>query len=252
MRTDGVIRGRGATAGMARWTADEDAVLRRSYIDGGIEAARAALPHRTQSSIYRRAERIGATRRKRWTSADDASLRNLWGTETDLSEIAERLGRTLLTIYWRAQKLGLTLGCPEGWEYMTHAARRTGYTTSQLRRILEAAGAEISEAMTRRSPRRGRRPMHRHHIVMPEVVDSAVSRWLETEPLETAARRRGLCSETLARRLRDAGIDKPKNMGRRWWRVTDDEVERALAHHRDLRKDAARHRRRGVRGRFCA
>lgn len=141
--TKSVSRLRGALKDRKSWSADEDRVLRHAYADGGIEAAQAALPERSACAIYRRAERLGISRRRRWTEADDQRLRKFWDGELSLREIAKRLQRTEATTYWRAQKLGLPLGCPDGWEYLTHAAQRTGYATKQLRPILYWAIVEL-------------------------------------------------------------------------------------------------------------
>lgn len=222
------MRPQGATAGFAPWTASEDKALRHAYVAGGIYVAHAHLPHRSVPSLFHRARRIGLYRRRRWTAADDAQLRNLWGVDMSLDEIAERLGRTPITTYWRAQKIGLPLGCPDGWERLSHAAERTGYCTSQLRRILKAAGVEMRRSITRETKPRGkRRKAHRWHIVVPESVDAAIKRWLATEPVSAAARRHGVTADVLARRLRLAGIKKTV-AGKKHWRVSEVDVADAL------------------------
>jgi hypothetical protein len=241
----------GALAGMTLWTETEDATLRASFAAGGIAAARTALPDRTKSALYGHARRLGLRRRRRWSLEDDARLRRLWDAELDLPDIAARLARTPITTYWRAQKLGLPLGCPTGWESLNVAAERTGYETSQLRRILSAHGAVIRRAVTRESKPRGRavgtkNARRLRHIVARGEVDAAVAAWLETEPVETAARRLGWCGETLARRLKLIGVEGP-GKARAHWRVRAEEVEAAA------RVQLAKTRRaRSERGRFAA
>jgi hypothetical protein len=219
----------GALRDRTPWTPAEDEGLRAAYSRGGIAAAMEALPGRSQLALYRRAQRLGVYRRTRWTQADDARLRKLWDGASPLREIARALGRSELTTYWRAQKLGLPLGCPAGHEYISNAARRTGYDTGQLRMILRWAGVEIRRALTRPGKRRGKPGAGRlTWYVATGDVDIAVEQWLETEPLESAARRAGMCAETLARRLAAIGITKPAKLGKRHWRVHPDDVERAL------------------------
>ena len=227
-----MTRLRGCLAGRSPWEPREIETLRESYARGGIEAARVALPYRSASALFHKAERVHVMRRRRWTIEDDARLRRLWDAETTLRQIAKQMGRSEATTYWRAQKLGLKLGCPDGWEYLTHAAKRAGFGTVQLRRILRWAGVAIRRAITRPGAKRRGRPGAGRltYVVAPGDVDAAVESWLETETLERAARRNGICGETLARRLRAIGIDKQvRGKRKRHWRVHPHDVARALS-----------------------
>ncbi len=221
----------GAIAGLRLFTRAEDRALRRAYAAGGIAAALAACPSRSRSSILHRAQRLGVRRRRRWTWRDDDRLRDLWGEHT-VAQIARALERTELTVYWRAQTLGLGLGCPQGFEYLSHAAARTGYATGQLRRILRWAGVGVRPACTRLGPRR--RPTH---IVDPDDVDDAVARWHATETIEAAARRHDLSAEAMIACLEAAGVQirvvRPEHRlrpgGRLHRRVTTADVDGAVA-----------------------
>lgn len=205
------------------WTEAEIVLLRESYASGGINAAKVALPHRSACSIFHRAHKLlGAARRRHWTKHDLERLEFLWDASHSLPWIAKQLGRTLKTTYQRAQELGLPLGCPRGYEYLTNAGIRTGYTTGQLRHILRWAGCPIHPALSRTV--RGRK---RSHVVDPQDVDDALERWHATETCETAARRRGRCGETLKRRLQHLGVFAPG--GKRHLRVTEDQVDAAFA-----------------------
>lgn len=244
-----------AVATYVDWTPEEDAVLTKAYSEGGIYAARAALPARGASAIYHRTQRLKLVRRRRWTDADDARLRDLWDGGNTVDEVAKALGRTVATTYWRAQHIGLPLGVPEGWEYLSSAARRTGYHGDQLRKILAFAGADIRRALSAPGrPARGKsRKVRVHYIVVPGEVDTAIEAWHATEPVETAARRIGMCGETLKRRLLAAGVEKPKRRGKPraghapfHWRVTQEDIDRALAF---VAPKRAHHR--GWHGRFA-
>lgn len=239
----------GALAGCTPWTQEEIDALCVAWDAGGIYAARAALPHRSVAALYHKTQRLGRYRRRRWTLDDDRRLRALWSGETQLRQIAATLRRTTKTTYWRAQKLGLPLGCPHGWEYLSRAAKRTGYCTTQLRPILEAADVEVRHALARPAKRRGKRGAGRFaFIVWPADVDVAVARWLETEPLSAAARRVGVSADTLARRLLSVGVEKPR-VGKFRWRIHPDEVALALAQPRPA---IGRHNaERGPRGRYA-
>jgi hypothetical protein len=223
----------GAVANYAPWTAAEDARLREVYLDAGIAAAKLALPSRSVGSICHRAQRLGVVRRRRWTATDDARLRMLWDGERTIVEVAKALHRTPITTYWRAQQIGLRLGCPEGWEYLSHACERTGYGPGQLRRIIAAAGATIRRALA--APRvKSSGTGHPTWIVCPGEVDTAIEAWHETEPVETAARRLGIAGETLSRRLRKLGLEKPatgaagRAKAKRHWRVRAEDVALAM------------------------
>lgn len=158
---------------------------------------------------------------RHWTTAEDRRLRNLWGSAS-LYRVAATLGRTALTVHWRARKLGLVCGVPEGHEYLTHAAKRTGFSVSQLRRILRAADVSICCTISR--PTRAKR---RFHYVDPLDVDDAVAAWATTETVEAAARARGLVGETLRQALIRAGLEAPAR--KRYWRVPSETIDRVVA-----------------------
>lgn len=213
---------RGALARMEPWDEVDDARLADVYAVGGIASAVEAFPSRSISSLYHRARRLGLHRRRRWTPGDDLSLEALWGEGLRLSAIAKALGRTPATCYWRAQKLGLPLGCPEGFEYLSHAAERAGFSTRRLVQILRAEGFKVRTALARPRPGESRR----FHIVSPEDVDSAVAAYVKTETPEEAARRRGICADRLRARLARIGVQNAPGTRKRM-RVTDAQVEAA-------------------------
>lgn len=213
------------------WTAAELRLLTVCYQYGGIAAARAALPHRSVASLYHKTYRARlAQRRRRWAALDDAKLRKLWSGELSLADIARALGRSEITTYWRAGKIGLPRGVQPGWEYLSAAAERTGYGTTQLRAILKAAGVALRPVIARPSQRRGKRKGRRKtfHMVWAEDVTLAVADRLERETVQMASQRVGVSSETLRRRLRALGVKPPRKKKARWL-VSEEQVARALA-----------------------
>lgn len=214
---------RGALARMDPWTAVDDARLADVYGVGGIAAAQAAFPERTVTSLYHRARRLGLSRRRRWTPGDDLTLEALWGEGLRLSAIAKHIGRTPTTTYWRAQKLGLPLGCPDGFEYLSHAAARTGFCTSQLWPILRAHGVKVRAALARTAAQPRSR---RFHFVAPEDVDRAVAAHLATETPEEAARRLGINGDRLRVRLARLGIANEPGTKKRL-RITEAQLQAA-------------------------
>ena len=207
------------------WSPAEDAVLRERYRHSGAAREVAGQLGRTLHSVYRRAQRLKLRTHARWTREDDRKLRNLWGEYT-VAGIAKKLGRTDLATFQHAKEIGLPLGCPSGFEYVWHAAKRTGYPTASLRLILERSGVTIRRTMSRPTPGRKVRPCH---FVDPFEVDQAIAAWLRTEPLHSAAKRRGIHAGALARKLAALEGVPPKPEGKRHWRIPSDVIDRALA-----------------------
>lgn len=211
------------------WTAADDQLLRERYVADGASACAKAL-HRSFSAVVARTRRLGIVRVPRWTAHDDARLQVLWGVHP-LPKIAETLKRTEDSVYWRARELGLGVGCPQGFEYLSNAAARTGYAVSQLRRILNWAHVHILRATTR--PGRLARTDHVTWVVEPSDVDEAITAWHQTETLERAAERRGVCSSVLGRLLAAAAAqgDKrvpPRPRFRKHWRIPSALVDALL------------------------
>lgn len=178
---------------------------------------------------------------KHWTAAEDRRLSLLWGS-LSLRETAATLGRTEVTVYHRAQGLGLPLGCPRGMEWLTDAAKRAGYDTGQLRKILAAVGHRVHRSLSR--PRLGK-PTRHFHYVDPIDVDDAVAAWVKLEPVVRAAERHGLSDDTLRRLLLDAG-EKPPRRHRARWMVSSEVVARVVATYRAKQTVAEHARRVGI------
>ncbi len=179
------------------WTPAEVETLREAYSRGGIRAARKALPHRGDRSIYLRAQRLDLELRPLWTEDEVERLVAQWGLES-MRSLVRWTGRRRASIYLKAKTLGLPLGAPPGWEPLEVAARRAGYSPPTLRTILRFACFRVYEGYT---PRQGGR-----WIVRIEEVDQAVARYVRTETLQEAARRHGMCAEKLARICRLAKV----------------------------------------------
>jgi len=171
---------------------------------------------------------------RRWTRDDVKLLRDLWGTAT-LETVAKKLGRSPLTVYYFATKAGLQRGCPQGFEYLTAAAKRTGFDTGQLRAILASAGVKLRVAMALPKKRR------HYHVVSPDLVDEAVAAWMKLEGLPDAARRLGTTREVIRAALVAAGHEPPPVKFR--WRVLPEVATASLAAYRpgaSVRAHAAR------------
>jgi hypothetical protein len=220
----------GALSGFRPWTPDEDAAVRARYARGKVASLAAELD-RSKLSVRKRAARLGLNVARRWTANDDQELRSLWG-ESSVKRIAKALNRTPLTTYWRARRLGLPCGDAQGFEYLSHAAKRTGFATATLRKILRDAGVGLRLSASRPSKRK-----RHYHIVDPDDVDRAVALWNDGEIVNCAAEARGLTGETLTRWLneaRGAGFDVPLEPEEKKavWRVSTETVDAVVAWHR--------------------
>ncbi len=207
-----------------KWTAEEDAALRKAWPKGGAAAVRRLLPHRAQWSIYHRRHQLGLVQRKPyWTAEEDAHLALRWNSGDRIDSIAKEMNRPVAGIYERAQKIGLQLGCPPGFEYLTAAARRAGVATATLRKMMRAADLVIHVATTKP---RGKQRRKRRHFVDPIDVDDALARWNRTETVAGAARRLGLCPWTLCRKLRALGYGAGRTKKKQHIRVTAEDLKR--------------------------
>lgn len=209
----------------ARWTSAEQELLTEAYRTGGYKAAMRVLPGHSQAAIFSAALRLGLQRRQKWTTDADRDLRDLWSQGLLLTAIARRLDRTTAATYYRARRLGLTSGPPPDFEYLSAAAERTGYATSQLRQILAWAGVKVRQSRARPKKRQSGR---RFYIVDIIDVDDALARWHATEPVESAARRYGVTGAHLRRLLRRAGLIPAPSKTHKHIRVTDDQVRAVL------------------------
>lgn len=229
------------------WSPEEDVVLRAQYIErGAVECSR--VLGRRIGSVYHRAKLIGLTRVRRWTNSEDKILRNEWG-DKPIKWIARKLGRTHSAVYWRAGQMGLSLGCPDGYEYLTAAAERTGYATAQLRVILGWAGVGIQRCFSREADKSKIRPTH---FVCAFDVDEAIEQWHRTEVLTTAAKARDLYEGTLRRWLLEAkatGVQVPPEPEKRKcrWRIPTEIIDRVVAERAKLETMRTAAARNGVR-----
>lgn len=151
------------------------------------------------------------------------------------------LGRTEVTTYWRARHLGLQCGCPRGFETLSAAAERAGYTTGQLREILRAGGHKVRRTLSRPGASRTGR---RYHYVDPLDVDDAVAAWVKRESVERIAERQGLTGDVVRKLLVEAGHAPPAR--KKCWRVESAVADRLIAEHRAMMPVAVHARRLGI------
>lgn len=111
-----------------RWSPGRDALLRESYLAGGLGAAAAALGV-TRSAVKNRVHQLGLRRPARvWTPAEDDALRAGVAAGESIAVAAARLGRGVPAAYRRAAKIGLVSG--RRWLPAEVEAVRTRYYTA--------------------------------------------------------------------------------------------------------------------------
>lgn len=182
---------------------------------------------RNRAKVHRCAPIPCTQHARRWTSHDEDALRMSWGIHP-VHQVARMLGRTPYATYLKAAELGLGLGCPQGFEHIATAARRTGYASSTLTKILHWARVHMRPAASNPGG-----PTYRL-IVDPSDVDDAVRRWCAMETVRDAARRVGWKHERLRRAVIDAVfagelsfVDEHRH--RRQWRLDPADVDRIVA-----------------------
>ena len=94
-----------------------------------------------------------------------------------------------------------------------------------LRRILQWGGVRRRRTMSCGASAIRR---HSHTCVDPFDVDEAIQRWLATETVSEAARRRGVSATSLANWLRDAGVIGAPAGRRALHRVPSEDIDRVI------------------------
>lgn len=203
------------------WLASDEDHLRTHYISRGAQLCAADLG-RSVAAVSQRVHMLGLVRHARWTDAEDARLIAGWGV-TSIEAIANALGRSPYAVYRRAAHLELGVGCPQGHEYLTQAARRCGYEISTMRRIVRWAHYPIYRAVVHPQWTKHQSKWAKHYVETCDV-DDAVARWCATETLHGAAVRLGVSDGLLADLLAAASASGDRRVGTRpstnkHWRV---------------------------------
>lgn len=172
--------------------------------------------------------------RPHWKPKDEEVLRFLWETPATIRELCTHFGRSAQGICRRAVKLGLPPRVPNGFEFLTHAAMRTGFDIKTFRNVLLWARVKIHIVrrykLKRKKVKNRKRKFFHQCYVNPLEVDEAVGRWMNTETPATAAPRFGVDATTLRRWLRNAGI-KRKPERHCPWRIDSKIIERVVYEH---------------------
>lgn len=227
----------GVAAGCRPWTDEERNIVTEKLALMPFEAVAELVgmtPRAVRSEVFRmrlRGNNAPPLEKPNWTTGEQNRLRFLWKQPLSIEDIAKEFNRPVGGVYsYATEVLGLPTSKPEGFEYMHNVAKLCGYHHATLSRICAWAGVPVLVA--RSEPRTGGKKQpktdHRRHIVSVEAARRACGAWGATESVKEAATRVGLHHDILRRALRKAGFEKHPATGS-IWRVTKDEVERALA-----------------------
>jgi predicted transcriptional regulator len=171
--------------------------------------------NRTRASVLRQMAAMEIRKRPQWTYAEDKRLSFLWITTMSIKTLCKKFGRSQQAVCRRARALGLDTTIPEGYEFLSEAARRTGFSRQTLCNILRWAEVPIHQARShlaepRTKERTRTRKAYHKQYVDPFDVDEAVTNWMKEEEQkaspEQLAREHGLDGGTLRRRLRKKGL----------------------------------------------
>lgn len=201
--------------GSLRWTAEEDAALRRLYPRKSSRAQlRALLPHRTRRAMCERARALGlCVAGRRWTADDDAYLAREWG-DVGLKTLKAKLRRSSVAIYRRAITLGLA-AATQGHPSLDEVARRMGYTRPALRKILAAEGVVIRHQLGAQAPEERRCPMWTVDMdEAQEAVERHLARTADVVPSTASAAALGAPLWKVREALRRAGYAAGKGVSR--------------------------------------
>jgi hypothetical protein len=147
-----------------------------------------------------------------WSSEDDARLRRAWHTETRDGILALFPDRNWNAIGLHAASLGLPFGPPQGYEFVTVAARKCGYYLPTFRKLLARHGVPVRNH-TRKAPTGHWKARDHREIVEWSLALQAVDADHETEVVAAAARMRGIPQLTFRKWALAEGLIETKRQG---------------------------------------
>lgn len=190
------------------------AFLTENYASLGLARCAAHLGW-GQTKTFIVAKALGLSCRRRWRPEEDAFALNSAGDLT-LAAMQARVGRSAVAIQMRRRAHGVGMGCPQGFEYLTHAATRLGYETSQIRQILAWADVRIRPAFSRKGSVGGR------FIVESDAATEAVARWCSMYTAVAAAKELGVSDTWVLEHVR---TDPRATRAGSLWRIPPEVVE---------------------------
>lgn len=163
--------------------------------------------------------------RQPWSPRDEKFLRDAIEAHT-IGFIAKRLGRTYDATYYRAVRIGAIRASKQGYESVTDAAARCGFSYPSMLRLLRWAGVDLQAGKQERERRKTKCV---RHYVDPCDADAAVARWARSETILQASVRLDIGDSHLRKYLELIGAAPPDKVPGRRVRLDPDVFDRAYA-----------------------
>ena len=159
-----------------------------------------------------------------WSEADDRKLAAEW-RPTDISHTARVLRRSVFAVIYRAKALGMLdhRGCPRGYEYLSDAEKRLGFSEAELKTIIRHAGVKPIRAITAHGEK-----IKRTHLYDADRLTELVDEWLSTVRVGDFAAQSRIEMKTLRRWLALRGVEKPEAIPTQSWRLPQEVLDDAL------------------------
>jgi len=159
-----------------------------------------------------------------WSESDDRKLAAEW-RPTDISHTARVLRRSVFAVIYRAKALGMLdhRGCPRGYEYLSDAEKRLGFSEAELKTIIRHAGVKPIRAITAHGEK-----IKRTHLYDADRLTELVDEWLSTVRVGDFAVEARIEMKTLRRWLALRGVEKPEAIPTQSWRLPQEVLDDAL------------------------
>jgi hypothetical protein len=179
---------------------------------------------RLRAKLWR--ERGVPTTRKNhyWTEEDIAALYKSWNPR-NLKETARALKRSLWSTMWKARQIGLVdhRGCPRGYEFLSDAEARLGFSIYELETMLAGTAIRSMKAL-----KAGGKRVSTWHVYAIDELDAMVERHLQTVTVANYAASKDMRVDKLGRWISRAGIPKPEGKTARSWRLPIEQLDQVF------------------------
>lgn len=176
---------------------------------------------RSQGVIRHRVKQLSAAGMERhkhhceWTEDDIFRLVSEW-RPTDVRSTAKVLKRSPTAVVTRARMMGLVdhRGCPQGYEYLSDAETRLGFSIAELETIIRWANLKFIRAIQKDGKR-----IARTRVYCADHLTEAVDEWLKTCNVGQYCVSISMRLVTMRRWLALRGIVQPEGTTPQSWRL---------------------------------
>jgi hypothetical protein len=189
----------------------------------------ALLSHRSPGAVAAKANRMGLAGKKKWTQEEVRTLVDYWH-EVNQRTLREKFpSHSWASIRYKARAIGLPSGVPQGCESLKTAAKRIGYDTRTIEKMIELAGLRLHRAYSDIT----RLAQGVVRYVSTDDMDAAFELWSQRESVEKASAARGVSRNALKSWLIKEGVIVERGRGQTAsHRVPSAEIDRVVAKYR--------------------